>query len=77
LSIKHISIMNGMTMIAVTYEMQFTRVISDRVVFMDQGVIIGRGSPDDLFGNPKQETVFLMLLSERNKSINQTWSGGI
>ena len=45
----------GMTMMVVTHEMGFAREVSDRVVFMDQGVILEQGSPEELFGNPKNE----------------------
>lgn len=44
----------GMTMVVVTHEMSFARTVSDRVVFMDKGVIAEQGSPEELFGNPKQ-----------------------
>ena len=43
----------SMTMIIVTHEMAFAREISDRVLFMDDGVIIEEGTPDEVFGNPK------------------------
>lgn len=43
----------GMTMIVVTHEMAFAREVSDRVVFMDDGVILEQGSPDKIFGNPE------------------------
>ena len=47
----------GMTMLVVTHEMAFARDVSNRVVFMSQGVICEDGSPEDVFGNPqKQET---------------------
>ena len=42
----------GMTMIVVTHEMGFAREVSDRVIFMDGGVIVEEGSPDRIFGNP-------------------------
>ncbi len=45
----------GMTMIVVTHEMRFAREAADEVIFMDQGVIVERGKPDDLFTNPKEE----------------------
>lgn len=45
----------GLTMIIVTHEMEFARDISDRVIFMDQGVIAEQGSPEQLFENPKEE----------------------
>lgn len=44
----------GMTMIVVTHEMAFAREVSDRVVFMDNGVILEQGSPAEVFGNPKE-----------------------
>ncbi|MDO4539193.1 MAG: amino acid ABC transporter ATP-binding protein [Coriobacteriales bacterium] len=44
---------DGMTMVVVTHEMAFARTVSDRVVFMDQGVIAEEGSPQQIFGNPK------------------------
>ena len=43
----------GMTMIVVTHEMAFAREVSDRVIFMDGGVVLEEGTPDELFGNPK------------------------
>ena len=44
----------GMTMIVVTHEMAFAREVSDRVVFMDNGVILEQGSPKEVFGNSKE-----------------------
>ncbi len=44
---------DGMTMVVVTHEMAFARNVSDEVVFMDQGVIAEKGSPDKLFTNPE------------------------
>lgn len=43
----------GMTMVVVTHEMGFAREVSDRVVFIDGGVIIEEGTPEQLFGSPK------------------------
>ncbi|MBS6542506.1 MAG: amino acid ABC transporter ATP-binding protein [Veillonella sp.] len=44
-----------MTMIIVTHEMNFAREVSDRVIFMDKGVIAEQGSPEQIFENPKEE----------------------
>lgn len=44
----------GMTMVVVTHEMGFAKEVADRVVFMDDGTIIEQGTPDEIFGNPKQ-----------------------
>ena len=43
----------GMTMVVVTHEMSFARNVSDEVVFMDQGVIAEKGSPEKMFTNPE------------------------
>ena len=45
----------GMTMLVVTHEMAFARDVSDRVVFMADGVICEEGTPDEIFGDPKQQ----------------------
>ena len=44
-----------MTMVIVTHEMAFARDVADRVVFMDGGVIVEQGSPEQVFGAPEQE----------------------
>ncbi|WP_027399572.1 amino acid ABC transporter ATP-binding protein [Anaerovorax odorimutans] len=46
---------NGMTMIIVTHEMGFAREVSNRVLFMDEGIIVEKGSPDQIFGDPQNE----------------------
>ena len=46
---------NGMTMVIVTHEMGFAREVADRVLFIDQGVIMEQGTPEELFNNPKNE----------------------
>ncbi|WP_271395420.1 amino acid ABC transporter ATP-binding protein [Neomicrococcus lactis] len=43
----------GMTMVLVTHEMGFAREVSDRVIFMSDGVVTEQGKPADLFGNPQ------------------------
>lgn len=45
----------GMTMIVVTHEMGFARDVADRVVFMDGGVIVEQGTPDEVFDNPQSD----------------------
>jgi polar amino acid transport system ATP-binding protein len=57
----------GMTMIVVTHEMAFARDVADRVVFMDGGVIVEEGAPDDVFTQPQHERTraFLRRLLER------------
>ena len=45
----------GMTMVIVTHEMMFARDISTRVVFMDEGVIVEEGSPEQLFSHPEHQ----------------------
>lgn len=45
----------GMTMVVVTHEMAFAREVADRVIFMDKGVIVEQGTPQDVFGSPKEK----------------------
>lgn len=45
----------GMTIIIVTHEMAFAEKISDRVIFMDQGVIAEEGRPEKIFRNPSSQ----------------------
>jgi polar amino acid transport system ATP-binding protein len=45
----------GMTMLCVTHEMGFARQVADRVIFMDRGEILETGTPQEFFGNPKNE----------------------
>jgi len=45
----------GMTMVVVTHEMGFAREVGDRVIFMDEGVIVEEGNPNDIFTNPQHE----------------------
>ena len=44
---------DGMTMAVVTHEMGFAREVADRVLFIDQGIIMEQGTPEELFANPK------------------------
>lgn len=44
-----------MTMVIVTHEIDFARAVSDRVIFMDDGVIVEQGKPEDVIDNPKNE----------------------
>lgn len=46
---------SGMTMIIVTHEMDFAREVSDRVIFMDKGLIVEQGSPQEIFASPKEQ----------------------
>jgi polar amino acid transport system ATP-binding protein len=52
---------DGMTMLIVTHEMQFAREVADRVVFIDGGVIVEQGRPDEVIGAPTQERTKLFL----------------
>lgn len=44
-----------MTMVIVTHEIEFAKAVSDRIVFMDEGVIVEEGTPEEVIDNPKQE----------------------
>lgn len=55
------------TMVIVTHEMDFAREVSDRVLFMDDGLILEQGSPEDVFGSPREERTkqFLKVLLDK------------
>ena len=57
---------DGMTMIVVTHEMGFAREVADRVVFMDDGMILEEATPQEFFSNPQNERAQLFL----SKSLN-------
>ncbi|HET9659166.1 MAG TPA: amino acid ABC transporter ATP-binding protein [Thermomicrobiales bacterium] len=54
----------GMTMAVVTHEMGFAQQVADRVIFMDHGVIVEEGTPQEIFGSPREERTqdFLRLV---------------
>lgn len=54
----------GMTMVIVTHEMRFAHQIADRVIFMDGGLVVEQGTPNEVFTNPKEERTkkFLQML---------------
>ena len=55
LSLMHELADEGMTMVVVTHEMGFAREVANRVMFIDEGVILEQGSPDEIFGNPQHD----------------------
>ena len=59
----------GLTMIVVTHEMGFAKEVSDRVVFMDKGVIAEEGTPEQIFINPTQERTKEFLHRYLSKSL--------
>ena len=52
---------SGMTMVIVTHEMGFAREVASRVLFMDQGVVMEQGTPEQIFEHPKNERTKLFL----------------
>jgi arginine/lysine/histidine transport system ATP-binding protein len=51
----------GMTMLVVTHEMGFAREVANRVIFMDDGMIIEEGTPEDIFNNPVEKRTIEFL----------------
>ncbi len=52
---------SGMTMVAVTHEMGFARNVAHEVIFMDKGVIVERGTPEQFYKSPREERTRLFL----------------
>lgn len=46
---------DNMTMVVVTHEMGFAREVGDRVLFLEDGIIMEQGTPEEIFGNPKTD----------------------
>ncbi|AZV43053.1 amino acid ABC transporter ATP-binding protein [Peribacillus asahii] len=57
----------NMTQVIVTHEMNFAREVADQVIFMDQGVVVEKGTPSEIFQNPKNQRTlqFLNKVAER------------
>ncbi len=56
---------SGITSLLVTHEMQFAKSVSNRIVFMDQGVVAAQGTPAEMFENPTLPRLAQFLSSER------------
>lgn len=59
--------LEGYTMFVVTHEMSFAKEVSDRVIFINEGLIVEQGSPIDVFENPKEERTIKFLNRFRNR----------
>ena len=57
----------GMTMLVVTHEIRFAQEVADRIVFMDEGLVVEQGTPTEVLGSPKQERTqrFLRMVERR------------
>jgi ABC-type polar amino acid transport system ATPase subunit len=51
-----------MTMVIVTHEMNFAKEVADRVIFMDEGLIVEQGTSQQVFGNPREERTKKFLM---------------
>jgi len=66
LEVMRILAEEGMTMLVVTHEIGFARQVADRIVFIEGGVVVEEGTPNELFYNPKTERTreFLWKITE-------------
>ncbi len=64
---------SGITMIVVTHEMQFAREVANQVVFMADGVVVEKGTPEEIFDHPKEERtkIFLKRILKEDDSIGE------
>lgn len=67
LKVMHDLAQKGLTMAIVTHEMGFAKEVSNRVIFMDKGVIEEEGSPDEIFNNPQKERTKQFLSRYTNR----------
>lgn len=68
---------DGMTMVVVSHEMSFARAAADHVVFMDAGLIVEQGHPEQLFGAPTQPRTQAFLANLSTHSGHQTLAGPV
>jgi general L-amino acid transport system ATP-binding protein len=61
LDVMHELALSGMTMLVVTHEMGFARGVADRMLFFDEGLVVERGTPNDIFLEPKEQRTKLFL----------------
>jgi polar amino acid transport system permease protein len=61
----------GMTMVIVTHEVRFAREVADRIVFMDEGVIVEQGPPEFVLDRPAQERTrrFLRMVAQEAEAV--------
>ncbi|HEX3542361.1 MAG TPA: amino acid ABC transporter permease/ATP-binding protein [Acidimicrobiales bacterium] len=66
---------HGMTMIVVTHEMDFARRCASRVLFMEDGVVVEEGTPDEMFNHPKEERTrqFLSAITTHGQSLKDEY----
>ncbi len=66
LSVMSVLARDGMTLLVVTHEMGFARSVADRIIFMEEGVILEQGPPEQLFTAPENERTryFLQMISQ-------------
>jgi len=57
--------LSGITALLVTHEMQFAKSVSNRIVFMDQGIVAAQGTPEEIFDNPTQPRLAQFINSEQ------------
>jgi polar amino acid transport system permease protein len=59
---------SGMTMLIVTHEVRFARDVADRVVFMDEGVVVEQGPPSEVLDRPRHERTrrFLQMVDQQS-----------
>ncbi|MCD6033896.1 MAG: ectoine/hydroxyectoine transporter ATP-binding protein EhuA, partial [Thermomicrobiales bacterium] len=58
---ENLAASHGVTMIVVTHEMMFAREAADRVVFMDDGIIVEEGPPEEVISNPRSNRLRAFL----------------
>ena len=70
LSVMRVLAEEGMTMLVVTHEMGFARDVADRIVFMDEGVIVEEGPPAQMLGHPRHQRTREFL----QRILQSTWT---
>ncbi|MGC9088981.1 MAG: amino acid ABC transporter ATP-binding protein [Caldisericia bacterium] len=69
-AIKNLAL-KGMTMLLVTHEIEFAKDVANEIIFLDNGVILDKGSPEEMIINPKNERIkkFLGIISKEKENV--------
>jgi ABC-type histidine transport system ATPase subunit len=64
-------VMKGMTMLLVTHEIEFAKDVANEIIFLDNGIVLDKGTPEEMILNPKNERIkkFLGIIAKEKENV--------